>query len=45
MEGGVDVESGIEEQQMLVVLNELKGCGWWELDAVAVVRFEIKDLI
>ena len=24
VEGGVDVEAGIEQQQMLVVLNELK---------------------
>ena len=45
MKGGVDVESGIEEQQMLVVLNELKGCGWWELEGVAAMGFEIKDVV
>ena len=45
VEGGVDVEAGIEEHQMLVVLNELKGCGCGPLDGVAAVGFEIKDVV
>ncbi len=45
MERGVEVERGVEEKQMLFLLNELKGCGSGVLDGVALVGFEIKDLI
>ena len=45
MKGGVDVEAGTEEQEILFVLNELKGCGCGQLDGVAVVEFEIKDVV
>ena len=45
MERGVDVEVGIKEQEMLIVLSQLKRCGWRELDAVAVMGFEIEDVV
>ena len=43
MECGVDVEVGIEEEEMLLVLTELKGCGCGDLDGVAVLGLEIKN--
>ena len=45
VECGVDVEVGIEEKEMLLVLNELKGCGCGDLDGVALVGMEIKDVV
>ena len=45
MEGGVDVEAGVEKQEMFSVLDELKGYGCGELEGVALTGFEIKDVV
>lgn len=41
----MDVEAGIKEQEMVLLSDELKGCGCGELDDVAVMGFEIKDVV
>ena len=41
----MDVEAGVEKQEMLSVLVELQGCGRWGLEGVAVMGFEIKDVV
>ena len=45
MKGGVDVEAGIEEKKVLLVLDELQVCGSGELEGVAAMGFEIKDVV
>ena len=41
----MDVEAGIEEQEMVLLSDEPEGCGCGELDGVAVMGFEIKDVV
>ena len=45
MKGGVDVEAGIEEEEVLLVLDELQGYVRGALEGVAAMGFEIKDVI
>ena len=45
VEGGVDVEAGIEEKKVLLALDELQSCGSGELEGVAAMGFEIKDVV
>ena len=41
----MDVVVGIEEKELLLVLDELQGCGSGGLEGVAAMGFEIKDVI
>ena len=41
----MDVEAGIEEKEMVLLSDELERCGFGELDVVAVMGFEIKDVV
>ena len=41
----MDVVVGIEEKEVLLVLDELQGCGSGELEGVAAMGFEIKDVV
>ena len=41
----MNVEAGVEKQEMLPVLNDLKRYGCGELEGVAVMGFEIKDVV
>ena len=45
MESGVDVEVGVEEKKVRLLLDELEFCVKGSLDCVALKRFEIKDVV
>ena len=41
----MNVVVGVEEKEMVLLSDELEGCGSGELDVVAVMGFEIKDVV
>ena len=45
MESGVDVEVGVEEKKVRLLLDELEFCGKGSLDCDALKWIEIKDVV